>query len=194
MSTNIITDDYIKKVLADHKKLLTAIHDRLLELYTEMEDSDGMIKMATFGGHENTGGGRSSDKKDLADIMLRHYKLLRAQTVEIRLEMVRLVKEQEAINRIWCCYGALEKEQKQILTDLYVKGLPYKEVQMDADMAGTSFERTRKAGMEEIAKLYSSRFTNVDIINNMHNKNWQKKKKKDCAAGAYEQMSLNIKM
>ena len=73
---DVISDDYIKIVLRDRLGLLDAIHKRLLELYQEMDNSESAIKSATFGSaHENIGGGRSSDKKDLTDIMLRHLQL-----------------------------------------------------------------------------------------------------------------------
>ena len=41
---DVITDEYIKTVLRDRQGLLTAIHDRLLELYHEMDNSDEAIK------------------------------------------------------------------------------------------------------------------------------------------------------
>lgn len=195
---NTITDEYIKKVLSEHQKLLTAIHDRLLELYFEMEDSDGMIKSATFGGvGQNIGGGRSSEKKDLTDIMMRHFSLLRAQSQEIRMEMMRLVEEQETINRIWCCFEALDKEERELLTELYVKGRPYKDVQYEAqknrDISRTTFERIRKCGIEEIRRMYDSSVSNVDIISNSIRKEREEKKKKQSKAhGRYEQMSLDL--
>ena len=195
---NTITDDYIKKVLAEHQELLTAIHDRLLELYFEMEDSDGMIQSATFGSSvDNIGGGRSSEKKDLTDIMLRHFKLLKAQSQEIRIEMMRLVEEQESINRIWCCFEALDKEAKELLTNLYVRGRPYKDVQYEAqknkDISRTTFERIRKCGIDEIKKLYASQMSNVDIISNSIRKGRaEKKKRHNMTHGGYEQISLDM--
>lgn len=196
---NTITDDYIKRVLNNHQELLAAIHERILELYHEMEDSDEVIKQATFGGgQENIGGGRSSEKKDLTDIMLRHFKLLKAQSQEIRIEMMRLVEEQETINRIWCCFEALDKDVKQILTELYVRGHPYKEVESEAqknkDISRTTFERMRKSGFDEIKRLYDSRLTNVDIIGNAQKRERLEKKKQRNRAtyGEYEQISLDI--
>lgn len=196
---NTITDDYIKTVLSKHQDLLAAIHERILELYQEMEDSDEVIKSATFGGaHENIGGGRSSDKKELTDIMLRHFALLKAQSQEIRLEMTRLVEEEETINRIWCCFRVLDKDIKQILTELYVRGRPYKEVEYEAqkhDISRTTFERLRKSGFEEIKKLYASSMSNIDIITNtQYKKGLEKKKKEYNQHAVYQQISLNMLM
>ena len=194
---DVISDDYIKIVLRDRLGLLDAIHKRLLELYQEMDDSESAIKSATFGSaHENIGGGRSSDKKDLTDIMLRHLQLLRAQSLEIRMEMNHLVEEQETINRIWCCYSALDKNEKEILTELYVKDHPYKEVEYDAKKRGvssTTLERRRKAGLQELRKLYNSGITNVDIISCTQRKVKEaKKKNKAVQKSSYRQISLDM--
>lgn len=194
---DVITDEYIKTVLRDRQGLLTAIHDRLLELYHEMDNSDEAIKSATFGSvHENIGGGRSSDQKDLTDIMLRHFQLLKAQSIEIRHEMNRLVEEQETINRIWCCYTALNINEKEILTELYVKDLPYKEVECDAKKRGvssTTLERRRKTGLQELRKLYNSDMTNVDIISNTQRKAKEaKKKSRTVSKSGYRQISLDM--
>lgn len=193
-----ITEDYIKRVLRDHQKLITAIHDRLLELYSEMDDSDGMIRAATFGSSRlNIGGGHSSEKSDLTDIMLRHFKLLKAQSQEIRTEMWRLIEEQETINRIWICYKAIDGEARQLLTDLYVKERPYKDVQFEAlknkGISRTSFERMRKEGIAEIERLYYSDITNVDIINQTVGRKKQKKKiKQKVTQESYEQIALDL--
>lgn len=194
---DVISDDYIKIVLRDRLGLLDAIHKRLLELYQEMDNSESAIKSATFGSaHENIGGGRSSDKKDLTDIMLRHLQLLRAQSLEIRMEMNHLVEEQETINRIWCCYSALDKNEKEILTELYVKDHPYKEVEYDAKKRGvssTTLERRRKAGLQELRKLYNSGITNVDIISCTQRKVKEaKKKSKAVQKSSYRQISLDM--
>lgn len=194
---DVITDEYIKRVLKDRQGLLAAIHDRLLELYQEMDNSDGAIKSATFGSaHENIGGGRSSDKKDLTDIMLRHFQLLRAQSMEIRVEMNQLVEEQETINRIWCCYSALNIDDKRILSDLYVKDLPYKEVECNAKKRGvssTTLERRRKNGLQELKKLYNSSLSNVDIVSRTQYKAAEAKKKSRAVPKSnYRQMSLDM--
>lgn len=160
-----IDEKYIKKVLPKYRDLIRGIHHRMIELYEHMDVADELIKEVAYKSITyDRIGGSSGDKADLTNVMVKHETLARNRSKDVRTEMWRLTEEEETIDRIWCCYKAINGDGFDYITQLYVDGKPYKEVEKNSGTSHKTFEKTRSQAMKDMLTLYNSRFTNGEIV------------------------------
>lgn len=160
----IITDDEIKDILFQHETLLSNIQKRVKKLYQDMDTANGLIRCASMGstsGEITTLG--SDDKRDLSDVFFRYQKLIEEQEVEVRIGLIRLVEEQEAINRVLVCYRSLPGVEYTLITELYVAKKLYRIVEKESGMNHRQFEKIRKRALARIRTLYTSHYSNIEI-------------------------------
>lgn len=196
-----INEDYVKEVLASHGELLQDINKRILLLYEELSDTGSIIQSAAIKkmelGRIGSGG---RNVRDLTDVMLVHQRIVREREREVYAGIRSLIDEEEVINRVWCCFQALPDKQRQCLEELYVKGKPYKAVELASGVSHRAFEQVRADAIKEILRMYESDKGNVEIIAlggmnrkmKSRRKGRKKKNKNDDNGGAYEQMELNL--
>lgn len=186
-----IQDVDVKNALRKGTKGLEAIHNRILALYKELTDVDGMIRSLSLPSarYESSGGGKTGDGRDLSDFMAKHEQLSRQREIEIREEMRNLTDEEEMINRIRVCFQTLQDREYDILNELYVKGHPYKFVETHSQLSHKTFETTRKSGIRKIIQLYESNYSNQEIITRRQ-RIYRNNGKKDEVA--YQQLKLNL--
>lgn len=191
-----ITSDFVKMVLRTHKERLFQIHKRILELYEEMQDTDSMIRsMSTSSKLGKIGGGKTSSQ-DLGDLLIRHHKLLKQKSEELRAELFKLSEEEETINRVWICFRALTGQEQAYLQSLYVEGKTYKEAELESRVSHRTFEITRKNGIKRILKMYQSSLNNQEILAGYKKRestgNVIKREKKETSSRSYEQLTLSL--
>lgn len=188
-----INDVYIKGILGDHTILLETIHKRILDIHSELLDTDGLIRSLSIKKIEwdKEGGGSGGTKKDLTDAMLMHQRLARERELELRTEMFRLTEEEESINRVWVCFHALRGREYILLDCLYVQKLPYKAVQEDSHVSHRTFEKVRMQALKKILRMYESEISNLQIIN-LSNKLSDKPIDTGSSHVRYEQLTLKI--
>lgn len=196
-----VNEDYVKEVLASHGELLQDINKRILLLYEELSDTGSIIQSAAIKkmelGRIGSGG---RNVRDLTDVMLVHQRIVRDREREVYAGIQSLIDEEEVINRVWCCFQALPDKQRQCLEELYVKGKPYKAVELASGVSHRAFEQVRADAIKEILRMYESDKGNVEIIAlggmnrkmKSRRKGRKKKNKNDDNGGAYEQMELNL--
>ena len=193
-----INEDYVKDVLARHGELLQDIHKRILLLYEELGDTGSIIQSAAIKKMDlGRVGSGSRNVRDLADVMLAHQRIVKNREREVYAGLRGLMEEEEAVNRIWCCFQALPDKQRQYLERLYVEGEPYKVVEAASGVSHRAFEQARGEAGREILRTYESDLGNVEIIarGGMNRKTRSRKKKRDKDKNkgqAYEQMELNL--
>lgn len=188
-----INEEYIKKVLGEHAALLKNIHKRILDMYGELSDTDGLIESVSIKKIEwdKEGSGQGGIKKDLLDVMLMHQRLAKEREIELRTEMYRLTEEEESINRIWVCFHALRGREFAFLDRLYVQQVPYKAVQAESGVSHRTFEKIRSSGLKKVRQMYESEISNLQIINLSGRKTEKAHLQKEKKCG-YEQLRLDV--
>lgn len=192
-----IHENDVKHALKDGKKELETIHDRLIQLYSELHNTDSLIRSISVKSVEyDRIGSSSSVKKDMADLMLEHERAARQREIEIREEMRQLSLDQDMINRILVCFQTLRGQEYDFLKELYIHGYPYKFVEQHSGVSHRTFEKIRKRAMKKIIKMYQSSSSNVDLIRGARGHPRKNKKTEKSAGGngrGYHQLELDLK-
>lgn len=191
-----IQEEDVKRALRDGAEELKTIHDRIIALFDELTNTESMVRSLAvrsvdYSTDFNAGNGKST-KRDLSDLLKKYEQIKKQREFEIWNEIRRLTEDEEKINRIRVCYQTLRGKEYRYLQSLYVKGKPYKEVEIESGVSHRTFERTRKGGMKKILQLYASGLSNQEIIHvnkvkSRRRRNTQAKKQE------YEQMHLDLK-
>lgn len=155
-----------------------------------MEDADGIVKEVSYHSvnFESIGGGNSGSKTDLTDVILRHERLAKNRSKEIRAEIWQLTEELETIERIWCCYTSLQGKAASYIRQLYVEKIPYKVVEQDSKLSHKRFDTIRATAMKDMKHLYHSELSNQEIIMFRHCE-----KKKNLNLKDYGQLKMEFK-
>lgn len=158
--------DYVKMVLGNRKVILNENRKRFRKLSHELGNIDLAVQETVYM-KKNTEEIKVTENhySDLSDILLRQRRIYKEQSRELRTELIRLMDEQEAINRIWRCFSVLEGKEREYLFKLYVQKELYKTVEQTSGVSHKTFEKIRKKGMIRIINLYNSNLTNLEIIN-----------------------------
>lgn len=160
-----ISDDQIKYILGRRQMLLKQLRRRMENFYKDMDTAGDLIRSASMGSASGEKiGGSSSHSTDLSDVLSRYRHLIREQEVEMRVGLLRLVEEQERINRVWVCYQALPVEEYEVVTELYVKRKLYKTAEDESGMNHRQFEKIRKKALNRIRALSMGSYSNVEIM------------------------------
>lgn len=176
------------------------IHKRVLLLYEELSDTGSLIQAAAIKKMElGKIGGGSRNVRDLTDVMLVHQRLVKDREREVYAGLMSLMDEEEAVNRVWCCYNSLPDKERGYLERLYVMGEPYKAVERSSGVSHRAFEQARARAMGEIMRTYDSDLANVEIIargrtspGNRGRNGKGKKRNKGDDDGTYRQLELNL--
>jgi len=200
MDRTKINEEFVKEVLGNHGGLLQDIHKRVLLLYEELSDTGSLIQAAAIKKMElGKIGGGSRNVRDLTDVMLVHQRLVKDREREVYAGLMSLMDEEEAVNRVWCCFNSLPDKERGYLERLYVIGEPYKAVERSSGVSHRAFEQARARAMGEIMRTYDSDLANVEIIargrtspGNRGRNGKGKKRNKGDDDGTYRQLELNL--
>ena len=186
-----IHENDIKRVLKNRQQDLETIHNRLMQMYGELYDTDSMIRSISLKSIDYDGiGGVGSEKTDLADLIIRHERATESRQVEIREEMRRLSLGEEMINRVWVCFQTLRGQEYDFIHELYVHAYPYKFVEKHSGVSHRTFEKIRRRAIKKIIELYQSRYSNIDIIRGARGQ--PKKKREEKETSGYHQLQLDL--
>ena len=200
MDRTKIDEEFVKEVLGNHGGLLQDIHKRVLLLYEELSDTGSLIQAAAIKKMAlGKIGGGSRNVRDLTDVMLVHQRLVKDREREVYAGLMSLMDEEEAVNRVWCCFNSLPDKERGYLERLYVIGEPYKAVERSSGVSHRAFEQARARAMGEIMRTYDSDLANVEIIargrtspGNRGRNGKGKKSNKGDDDGTYRQLELNL--
>ncbi len=162
-----LNEGRVKEILRCRTTLLSQIHNRLISLHHELDETEQLISEIALSSVKmdgDTGGKNSGLKKDLSDVMEAHQKLSQIREREVRILMDELVKEESQINRVWVCFNALSGDEFKVLEHLYVRNLPYKAVEEESGVSHGTFESIRRRGIRFIIRMYNSDLQNIEII------------------------------
>ncbi len=189
-----VTVDSVRVLLMNYETHKCRIQQRILELYKELEDTDSFIQVISFKKNILTGMPRAKGglPKGLTEIVEQHDKLMNDRISEISAGIEMLMKEEESLRRVWVCYQALSYEEYEIITRLYVKKEPYKQVEAELEYSHGKFEKLRKEGLEDIISLYDSDMGYEKLCALSYTKIHERKGiKKECET-IYQQYSLDL--
>lgn len=160
-----LTEDEIKYILFCSQDILKDNENRVLKLYETLDDVNEMIRSISLSSPSvGSIGGKKGIANDLTNVILKYEESLKNSNIEVRAGLLKLAEERETVNRVQVCYNALPVEEYQILSELYEKGLLYREVEENSGMNHRKFEKVRKRGLARIKELYESNLTNIEII------------------------------
>lgn len=161
MERPIIDDAFIISCLGQYEWKLKKIRDRIADIYNmQCEEQDFIETLQTQTKPCDAvyiSGGNS--RKDLSDV-LEHVTAYKRQHVQVLVsEMHTLIREEEALQRIYYCFFALPDKNREVLEELYVRKKLWKEVEADLKLSHTVVSGQRLEGMRMIKSLYDSDLT-----------------------------------
>lgn len=152
-----LSETEIKEILRHREQKIANVHKKMISLYHELADTEGLMESASFPVPEFMGmpGGKGGHK-DLGDVLLQYHRQIYNRNEEIRKIMWELSEEEESISRVWACFHALGEPYYDILYGLYVENRLYQAVEDEFPGAHKTFERYRRQGIEYLLQLYHS--------------------------------------
>lgn len=150
--------DSVRVLLMNYEHHKQRVRKHILDLYKELEDTDSFIEEVAIKKNILDGMPRQhgSIPKGIYEILIQHDRLMEVRMSETIAGMKILIREEEALRRIWVCYQALDDDEYDVITRLYVMKEPYKQVETDLEYSHGKFEKLRKEGLENILAMYNS--------------------------------------
>lgn len=148
----------VRVLLSNYEQHKQRVRKHILDLYKELEDTDSFIEAVAM--KKNILDGmprqRGGMPKGIYEVVAQHDRLMETRISETIAGMKILIREEEALRRVWVCYQALDDEEYDVITRLYVMRQPYKQVETDLEYSHGKFEKLRREGLENILALYNS--------------------------------------
>lgn len=165
---NYMTAEWAREILVNREQKQEDIQKKIMLLYQEMkqlEEPDELIAAAALPMRKiSIASGRRKNPDNLL-VLHRYYKQKRERTVEIQMQMWKLLEEAEDIRRLWSCFFVLQEPYYGILYDLYVKKQLYTVTEEAFGQSHRMFERRRKEGLAQLADLFNSPYNSIELMN-----------------------------
>ena len=187
MKMTKMTEDRVKNILRFRNSKLKNIHQKMISLYEDANDTDSVLETVALPAQNISGmPGARGEHKDLGNVLINYQNELYRRNAEIREMMWALSQEEQSINRVWACFHVLEEPFYDIIRRLYVVGELYQTVEHESGLTHSYFDKKRMEGLQLIIEYYES----GESISNLMYKYRSKKKSSKKMQNSFQQISL----
>lgn len=157
MKMTKMTEDRVKNILRFRNSKLKNIHQKMISLYEDANDTDSVLETVALPAQNISGmPGARGEHKDLGNVLINYQNELYRRNAEIREMMWALSQEEQSINRVWACFHVLEEPYYDIIRRLYVLGELYQTVEHESGLTHSYFDKKRMEGLQLIIEYYES--------------------------------------
>ena len=191
MEMTKMTEDRVKNILRFRNSKLKNIHQKMISLYEDANDTDSVLETVALPAQNISGmPGARGEHKDLGNVLINYQNELYRRNAEIREMMWALSQEEQSINRVWACFHVLEEPYYDILRRLYVVGELYQTVEHESGLTHSYFDKKRMEGLQLIIAYYESGESISNLMYKYRNKKKSSKKEKKKMQNSFQQLSL----
>lgn len=186
-----MTEDRVKNILRFRNSKLKNIHQKMISLYEDANDTDSVLETVALPAQNISGmPGARGEHKDLGNVLINYQNELYRRNAEIREMMWALSQEEQSINRVWACFHVLEEPYYDILRRLYVVGELYQTVEHESGLTHSYFDKKRMEGLQLIIEYYESGESISNLMYKYRSKKKSSKKEKKKMQNSFRQISL----
>lgn len=186
-----MTEDRVKNILRFRNSKLKNIHQKMISLYEDANDTDSVLETVALPAQNISGmPGARGEHKDLGNVLFNYQNELYRRNAEIREMMWVLSQEEQSINRVWACFHVLEEPYYDIIRRLYVVGELYQTVEHESGLTHSYFDKKRMEGLQLIIAYYESGESISNLMYKYRNKKKSSKKEKKKMQNSFQQISL----
>lgn len=191
MKMTKMTEDRVKNILRFRNSKLKNIHQKMISLYEDANDTDSVLETVALPAQNISGmPGARGEHKDLGNVLINYQNELYRRNAEIREMMWALSQEEQSINRVWACFHVLEEPFYDIIRRLYVVGELYQTVEHESGLTHSYFDKKRMEGLQLIIEYYESGESISNLMYKYRNKKKSSKKEKKKMQNSFQQLSL----
>jgi len=191
MKMTKMTEDRVKNILRFRNSKLKNIHQKMISLYEDANDTDSVLETVALPAQNISGmPGARGEHKDLGNVLINYQNELYRRNAEIREMMWVLSQEEQSINRVWACFHVLEEPYYDIIRRLYVVGELYQTVEHESGLTHSYFDKKRMEGLQLIIEYYESGESISNLMYKYRNKKKSSKKEKKKMQNSFQQISL----
>ena len=191
MKMTKMTEDRVKNILRFRNSKLKNIHQKMISLYEDANDTDSVLETVALPAQNISGmPGARGEHKDLGNVLINYQNELYRRNAEIREMMWALSQEEQSINRVWACFHVLEEPFYDIIRRLYVVGELYKSVEHESGLTHSYFDKKRMEGLQLIIEYYESGESISNLMYKYRSKKKSSKKEKKKMQNSFQQLSL----
>ena len=186
-----MTEDRVKNILRFRNSKLKNIHQKMISLYEDANDTDSVLETVALPAQNISGmPGARGEHKDLGNVLINYQNELYRRNAEIREMMWALSQEEQSINRVWACFHVLEEPYYDIIRRLYVVGELYQTVEHESGLTHSYFDKKRMEGLQLIIEYYESGESISNLMYKYRSKKKSSKKEKKKMQNSFQQLSL----
>lgn len=186
-----MTEDRVKNILRFRNSKLKNIHQKMISLYEDANDTDSVLETVALPAQNISGmPGARGEHRDLGNVLINYQNELYRRNAEIREMMWALSQEEQSINRVWACFHVLEEPYYDILRRLYVVGELYQTVEHESGLTHSYFDKKRMEGLQLIIEYYESGESISNLMYKYRSKKKSSKKEKKKMQNSFRQISL----
>ncbi len=191
MKMTKMTEDRVKNILRFRNSKLKNIHQKMISLYEDANDTDSVLETVALPAQNISGmPGARGEHKDLGNVLINYQNELYRRNAEIREMMWALSQEEQSINRVWACFHVLEEPYYDIIRRLYVVGELYQTVEHKSGLTHSYFDKKRMEGLQLIIEYYESGESISNLMYKYRSKKKSSKKEKKKMQNSFQQLSL----
>lgn len=191
MKMTKMTEDRVKNILRFRNSKLKNIHQKMISLYEDANDTDSVLETVALPAQNISGmPGARGEHKDLGNVLINYQNELYRRNAEIREMMWALSQEEQSINRVWACFHVLEEPYYDIIRRLYVAGELYQTVEHESGLTHSYFDKKRMEGLQLIIEYYESGESISNLMYKYRSKKKNSKKEKKKMQNSFQQLSL----
>mgnify|MGYP000313088008 FL=1 len=191
MKMTKMTEDRVKNILRFRNSKLKNIHQKMISLYEDANDTDSVLETVALPAQNISGmPGARGEHKDLGNVLINYQNELYRRNAEIREMMWALSQEEQSINRVWACFHVLEEPYYDIIRRLYVAGELYQTVEHESGLTHSYFDKKRMEGLQLIIEYYESGESISNLMYKYRSKKKSSKKEKKKMQNSFQQLSL----
>lgn len=191
MKMTKMTEDRVKNILRFRNSKLKNIHQKMISLYEDENDTDSVLETVALPAQNISGmPGARGEHKDLGNVLINYQNELYRRNAEIREMMWALSQEEQSINRVWACFHVLEEPYYDIIRRLYVLGELYQTVEHESGLTHSYFDKKRMEGLQLIIEYYESGESISNLMYKYRSKKKSSKKEKKKMQNSFQQLSL----
>lgn len=191
MKMTKMTEDRVKNILRFRNSKLKNIHQKMISLYEDANDTDSVLETVALPAQNISGmPGARGEHKDLGNVLINYQNELYRRNAEIREMMWALSQEEQSINRVWACFHVFEEPFYDIIRRLYVVGELYQTVEHESGLTHSYFDKKRMEGLQLIIEYYESGESISNLMYKYRSKKKSSKKEKKKMQNSFQQLSL----